>query len=48
VQNKQVDLRSLITHRFPLNELPAAFALNARYGEGVVKVIITDGGARGE
>ena len=45
VQEKKVDLQSLITHRFPLNELPAAFALNARYGEGVVMVIITGGGA---
>jgi L-iditol 2-dehydrogenase len=47
VQKKQVDLRSLITHRFPLAELPAAFAFNARYGDGVVKVMITGGGARG-
>jgi L-iditol 2-dehydrogenase len=46
VQNKQVDLKSLITHRFPLSELPAAFALNARYGDGVVKVMITGGDAR--
>jgi threonine dehydrogenase-like Zn-dependent dehydrogenase len=45
VQKKQVDLQSLITHRFPLNALPAAFALNAPYSDGVVKVIIT--GARG-
>jgi L-iditol 2-dehydrogenase len=47
VQERQVDLQSLITHRFPLNELPAAFALNARYGDGVVKVMIMGGGARG-
>jgi L-iditol 2-dehydrogenase len=47
VQKKQVDLQSLITHRFPLAELPAAFALNARYGDGVVKVMVTNGGARG-
>ncbi len=47
VEKKEVELQSLVTHRFPLNELPAAFALNARYDEGVVKVIITGGGARG-
>jgi L-iditol 2-dehydrogenase len=47
VQERQVDLQSLITHRFPLNELPAAFALNARYGDGVVKVMIMGGVARG-
>ena len=47
VQKKHVDLEGLITHRFPLSELPAAFALNARYSEGVVKVIITNSGTRG-
>ena len=47
VQMKHVDLGSLITHRFPLAELPAAFALNALYGEGVVKVMITNAAARG-
>ena len=47
VEEKLVDLQSLVTHRFPLAEVPAAFALNARYGDGVVKVIISEGGARG-
>jgi len=40
-QMNHVDLKSFITHRFPLNRLPEAFSLNAAYGEGVVKVIIT-------
>ena len=41
VEKNQVDLKSLITHRFPLVDLPGAFALNAGYGDNVVKVIIT-------
>ncbi len=41
-----VDLKGLITHRFPLSDLPAAFALNAAYKENVVKVMITYGGNR--
>ena len=47
VREKRVDIRSVITHRFLLDELPAAFALNARYGDGVVKVMITGRGSRG-
>jgi L-iditol 2-dehydrogenase len=35
-----VDLRSLVSHRFPLEQTPTAFTLNARYEPGVVKVII--------
>jgi L-iditol 2-dehydrogenase len=40
VQDGRVDVQSLISHRFPLSELPEAFALNAAYRDGVVKVII--------
>ncbi len=40
VQDGKVDVQSLISHRFPLSELPEAFALNAAYRDGVVKVII--------
>lgn len=40
VQNGRVDLKSLITHRFPLHQVPEAFRLNAAYGEGVIKTII--------
>jgi L-iditol 2-dehydrogenase len=40
VQDTKVDVQSLISHRFPLSELPGAFALNAAYRDGVVKVII--------
>jgi L-iditol 2-dehydrogenase len=46
VRENLVDLKGLITHRFPLSELPAAFALNAGYNEQVVKVMITYGGNR--
>ncbi len=35
-----VDLRGLISHRFPLAQAPQAFALNAAYQEGVVKIMI--------
>ena len=34
------DLASLVTHRFPLNQAPHAFALNANYHDGVVKAMI--------
>jgi len=46
VNENLVDLKGLITHRFPLPDLPAAFALNAGYKDNVVKVIITYGGKR--
>jgi L-iditol 2-dehydrogenase len=35
-----VDLHSLISHRFPLERAPEAFALNAAYRDQVVKVIV--------
>jgi L-iditol 2-dehydrogenase len=47
VREKQIDTAGLITHRYPLEGLPAAFALNAAYRDEVVKVIITDTGTRG-
>ena len=40
VEAEKVDLDSLITHRFPLRETPEAFAMNARYEQEVVKIII--------
>lgn len=39
----QVDLDDLISHRFPLEQTPQAFALNAAYAEGVQKIIIDVG-----
>jgi L-iditol 2-dehydrogenase len=42
VKDGSVDLRSLISHRFSLAKAPDAFALNAAYQDGVVKVIITN------
>lgn len=40
VERGAVDLRRLISHRFPLKRAPEAFALNAAYQDNVVKVII--------
>jgi L-iditol 2-dehydrogenase len=36
-----VDVKGIVSHRFPLNRVPEAFALNADYRDQVVKVIIT-------
>lgn len=35
-----IDLKTMVTHRFPLEKAPEAFALNAAYADGVVKIII--------
>jgi L-iditol 2-dehydrogenase len=43
VTTGQVDLAPLVSHRFPLEKAAEAFALNARYAEGVVKVIVDVG-----
>jgi L-iditol 2-dehydrogenase len=43
VQAGQVDLRLLVSHRFPLTRAGEAFALNAAYGNGVIKVVIEVG-----
>ena len=40
VERGRVDLRALISHRFPLTEAPRAFALTAAAQPGVVKVLI--------
>jgi L-iditol 2-dehydrogenase len=40
VANGMVNLDCLISHRFPLERAPEAFALNDAYGDQVVKVII--------
>jgi L-iditol 2-dehydrogenase len=40
VQAGVVDLSSLVSHRFPLARAGEAFALNAAYGSGVVKVVV--------
>ena len=36
----RIDLAGLVTHHFPLARAAEAFAMNAAYREGVVKVII--------
>ena len=41
VESGKVDVRSLITHRFPLKQAAEAFALNTAYKDGVVKIIIS-------
>ena len=38
-----IDLHGLISHRFALEKAAEAFAMNARYEPGVVKVIIDVG-----
>jgi L-iditol 2-dehydrogenase len=43
VFERQIDVRSLITHRFPLPEAPAAFARAARPAPGVLKVVVEMG-----
>jgi L-iditol 2-dehydrogenase len=40
VSNGTVNVNALISHRFPLADAPAAFALNDAYQDQVVKVII--------
>jgi len=40
VQNGRIDLRPLLTHRFALDEITAAYDLFARQGDGVLKVAI--------
>ena len=36
----RVDLRGLVSHRFPLKRAVAAFQLNAAYADKVVKVMV--------
>lgn len=40
VESGAVDVRSLISHRFPLQKTAEAFALNAAYADNVVKIIV--------
>ena len=40
VQEGRIDIKSLVTHRFPLGQTPAAFALNADYRDQVIKAMI--------
>ena len=40
VTNGRVKVADLITHRFPLTQADKAFALNAAYEDGVVKVVV--------
>jgi len=35
-----VDLNRLISHRFPLEQTPEAFAMNTAYDDDVVKIIV--------
>lgn len=41
VEQAKVDVKSLISHRFPLTQTPEAFALNADYRDHAIKVMIT-------
>ena len=40
VERKMVELASLITHRFPLEEADAAFRLVGAYEDGVIKAVV--------
>jgi L-iditol 2-dehydrogenase len=40
VRSRRVDVRSIVSHHFPLKEAVRAFRLNADYKDNVVKVII--------
>ncbi len=40
LQSGRVTLGSMVSHRFSLSQTPEAFALNASYGDQVVKIII--------
>ena len=40
VASGRISVADLITHRFPLTEADKAFALNAAYQDGVVKVVV--------
>ena len=44
VFSRQLDVRSLITHRFPLAETAAAVALAARPTEASLKIVVNLGG----
>jgi L-iditol 2-dehydrogenase len=39
-QQPGVDLAGLVSHRFPLADAPTAFAVNADYGDRIVKGVI--------
>ena len=41
VESGRIDVKSIVTHRFPLGQTPEAFVLNADYRDHVVKVMIT-------
>ena len=43
VERGAVDLASLVTHRFALEETPEALAQGARYDDGVVKAVVAPG-----
>ena len=40
VESGLVDLKGMVTHRFPLGEVPEAFRMNAAYEDQVVKTVI--------
>lgn len=40
VESGQVDLKGMISHRFPLSQAAEAFAMNAAYEDEVIKVMI--------
>ena len=40
VRSGKVDVRSIVTHRFPIEEIEKAFRLVENYEDGVIKAVI--------
>jgi threonine dehydrogenase-like Zn-dependent dehydrogenase len=43
IANREIDVRPMISHQFPISEVAQAFELAESYSGGVVKVILKFG-----